>query len=293
MSITAVSQNSQALNISHHSPALNAIASSLDAASQMTQLMNGLLMNLLRSAQQATAGQGNPSIGGPAQSGLGGLGGAGGAGGLGGLGGLLQSFAQLLQSMTPLLQALGNGGLGANGPASQLAGGLGGGLGASPLAQAGGQLGAVAGNALGGAPGAQLGSAIGAAAGNALAGAAGLPTSAVGHPATPLGAAPLAQAGSQIGAAVGNAIAGAPGAQVGAAVGAAAGTALGVATGTPAAATPGFTANAVNTSATLGNMTPDAARQWALANGGENMTAKDVQQGVALYSIFNTGSNRL
>lgn len=288
MSITAVSQtqNSQAFNVSNRGPALNAIASSLDAASQMTQLMNGLLMNLLRSAQQATAGQGNPSVGGPAQSGLGGLGGAGGAGGLGGLGGLLQSFAQLLQSMTPLLQALGNGGLGANGPASQLAGGLGGGLGATPLAQAGGQLGAAAGHALGGAPGAQVGSAIGAAAGNALAGA-------VGHPATPLAAAPLAQAGSQIGAAVGNAIAGAPGAQVGAAVGAAAGTALGAATGTPTAATPGFTTNAVNTSATLGNMTPDAARQWALANGGENMTAKDVNQGMALYSIFNTGNNKV
>ncbi|HEY9109047.1 MAG TPA: hypothetical protein VIN58_20395 [Roseateles sp.] len=283
MSISAVSQNTPALNISHQSPALNAIASSLDAASQMTQLMNGLLMNLLRSAQQATAGQGNPSIGGPSQSGLGGLGGLGGAGGLGGL---LQSFAQLLQSMTPLLQALGNGGLGANGPASQLAGGLGGGLGASPLAQAGGQLGAAAGHALGGAPGAQVGGAIGAAAGNALAGA-------VSHTATPPGAAPLAQAGSQIGAAVGNAVAGAPGAQVGAAVGAAAGAALGAATGTPAAATPTFTPNAVNTSATLGNMTPDAARQWALANGGDNMTAKDVQQGVALYSIFNTGSNRL
>jgi hypothetical protein len=291
VSITAVSQNSQALNISNRGPALNAIASSLDAASQMTQLMNGLLMNLLRSAQQATAGQGNPSIGGPSQqSGLGGLGALGGAGGLGGL---LQSFAQLLQSMTPLLQALGNGGLGANKPATQLAGGLGGGLGATPLAQAGGQLGAVAGGALGGAPGAQLGSAIGAAAGNALAGATGLPTSPVGQPVVGLGANPLAQAGSQIGAAVGNAIAGAPGAQVGAAVGAAAGTALGVTTGTPVAANPGYTSNAVNTSAVLGNMTPDAARQWALANGGENMTAKDVNQGVALYSIFNTGSNKV
>lgn len=285
MSISAVSQNSQALNIANRSPALNAIASSLDAASQMTQLMNSLLMNLLRSAQQATAGQGNPSIGGPGQQpglgALGGAGGAGGAGGLGGLGGLLQSFAQLLQSMTPLLQALGNSGLGANRPASQLANGLGGGLGGSPLGQAGGQLGAAAGNAFGGAPGAQLGGAIGAAAGNALAGAAGLP----------LGANPLAQAGSQIGAAVGNAIGGAPGAQVGAAVGAAAGTAL--AAGVPTAATPGYTSNAVNTSATLGNMTPDAARAWALANGGENMTAKDVNQGVALYSIFNTGNNKV
>jgi hypothetical protein len=296
VSISAVSQTSPAFNIPQGSSTLNAIASSLDAASQMTQMMNALLMNLLRSAQQANNAFGNPAAGGaPQQPGLGGLGalggagGAGGAGGLGGLGGLLQSFGQLLQAMTPLLQALGNGGLGANRPATQLANGLTGGLGTSPLGQAGSQFGAAAGNVLGGAPGAQLGSILGGAAGNALAGAAGLPT-------TPVGANPLVNAGSQIGALVGNALGGAPGAQLGAQLGATAGAAASgalAAAGVPTTVTPGFTPNSVNTPAMFGNMTPEAARAWALANGGENMTAKDVNQGVALYSIFNTGSNRV
>lgn len=253
MSISSVTGQSMGIKLPSSSPAMNAVATGLDVASQMTQLMNALLMNLLRSSQQASPGMGNPAAG-PAQrpgmGGLGGLGGAGGAGGLGGLGGLLQGMAELLQSLTPLLKALSSGGMGANGPASQLAGqlpggGMGvgpaiGGLGNSPLARAGGQLGSVVGHAVGGPQGAQVGGAMGSAAGTALTALKGadLPPTSTLTPVT-------------------------------------------------------MTTNAVNTSAVLGNMTPQAARQWALANGGDNMTANDVKQGMQLYNIFNTGATRV
>ena len=321
MSISSVTGQSMGIKLPSSSPAMNAVATGLDVASQMTQLMNALLMNLLRSSQQASPGMGNPTPG-PAQrpgmGGLGGLGGAGGAGGLGGLGGLLQGMAELLQSLTPLLKALSSGGMGANGPASQLAGqlpggGMGvgpaiGGLGNSPLARAGGQLGSVVGHAVGGPQGAQVGSSVGAAVGKAVDtthmavqkdGPTMVMGTGIGKPLTEAGA----RVGTAVGQAVGHAVGGAPGAQVGGAlggaVGAAAATALGATTAPAAAPTmasampTGMATNAVNTSAVLGNLTPQAARQWALANGGDNMTANDVKQGMQLYNIFNTGATRV
>lgn len=243
MSVNSISTQPVNLTAAQpRSPALNALSSTLDVASQMTQLMNSVLMNVLRSAQQApsmgTPGLGTPGLGTP---GLGGPGQVPGSNGLGGIAGLLQSFAGLLQSVAPLLQALSGNNFGANGPAQQLGNQFpGGGLGVGP---------AVSG--LGGG---------------------------------------LGNAGAQIGSAIGGAVGGVPGAQLGASIGNVAGTAAGVALG----------ANGVNglnngfvPVATVGIgsgvMTTDAARAWALANGGANQTASDIQQGMNLYSIFNTG----
>jgi hypothetical protein len=46
----------------------------------------------------------------------------------------------------------------------------------------------------------------------------------------------------------------------------------------------------VNASAQFGNLTPQAALSWAQAYGGPNMQQSDIQQGMNLYSVFNTGS---
>lgn len=246
MSITSV-QNPAALSVAQpRSPALTALSSGLDVASQMTQLMNSLLMNVLRSAQQAPSfgmpGVGAPGLGAPGLGGPGQLPGAN--GGMNGLAGLLQSFAGLLQSITPLLQALSGAGFGANRPAQQIGNQFpGGGLGVGPAISGLGGLGAPGG---------------------------------------------LGNAGAQIGAAVGGAIAGAPGAQIGAAIGGAAGTAAGAALGGTPGVNTGFTPVAT-VGIGNGSMTADAARSWALANGGRNQTVDDIRQGMNLYSIFNSG----
>jgi hypothetical protein len=68
--------------------------------------------------------------------------------------------------------------------------------------------------------------------------------------------------------------------------------------GNPVLGTPAYgaqpysnlTSFSVNSPAQFGNMTPQAALGWAQAYGGPNMQQSDIQQGMNLYSIFNSGS---
>lgn len=269
MSINSIANTAvQALSPASRSPLVGALSAGLDIASQLTQLTNSVLSNVLRAGQQfqqpfGNTGFGNPSMGTPGM-GISGMGTPGlGSGllngantlnnGLGAVSGLLQSFGSLLQSLTPLLQMLGGNRFGANNPAMQLGnqfpsfGGFpGNGIGVGPavsgLGNAGGQLGSTIGSVIGGAPGAQIGGALGNAAGTV--------------------------AGTVLQAAANNNV-----------------TSLMLGNGsTVPLGTPGATYGGV--------MTADAARQWALANGGTQQTADDVRHGMNLYSIFNTGLQR-
>lgn len=230
-------------------PLLQVLSSALEVGTQGTQLVNSLLMNLMRASQQApsAAAPSTTSAPQPFNSGL------------GAIGGLLQSFAGLLQSMAPLLQSLsGTNGFGTNAPAQKI--------------------------------GVQL-APVGLSTPLASAGAAG-------GVAAPGG---LSNAGAQIGAAVGGALGGPAGAQIGAVIGSVAGgvagTALSAATGNPAAAGIAGATGLPNTGSPFttigigsGAMTADAARAWALANGGVTQTAAETRQGMNLYSIFNSGN---
>lgn len=259
MSINSVSASSVAAQPTGTSPSLkNALSSSLDVASSLTLMMNALLQNVLKSAQQqpglGTPGMGAPGIGGPTQPGA------------NGLGGLLQSLTQLLSALTPLLQAL-TGGMGANPNAMQFANQLpGAGMGIGPQIrpqmpqQFPTQMGMPGNNLMGVGP--SLPNALGAA-------------------------------GGTLGGLAGGAVAGPVGASVGSTLGSAAGTVAGTALaselGVPTTGMPGGLTS-VNTPAQFGGMSREAALGWAVMNGGPNMQANDITQGMNLYSIFNSGN---
>ena len=245
MSINSIPASSMVAQPTGTSPSIqNALSSSLDVASSLTLMMNALLQNVLKSAQQqpglgTTPGLGTPGLGTP------GLGSTQSGGN--GLAGLLQGLTQLLSAVTPLLQAL-SGGMGANQPATQFASQLpGNGMGIGPQVRP----------------------------------TTTMPTSTL---PTALGAA-----GQTLGTVAGGALGGPTGAAVGGALGGAAGTIAGTAInaelGVPANNT--FSAN---TPAQIGGMSRQSALAWAQANGGANMQASDITQGMNLYSIFNTGN---
>jgi len=167
--------------------------------------------------------------------------------------GLLQSVVQLLQAVTPLLQALGNR-MQPNQTAMQFS------------------------NQLGGFNNPMLG--------NQQFGNPALGTPAYG--AQPYGN--LTAFGANSPAQFGNPALGTP--AYGSPV-------LGTpAYGNPALGTPAYgaqpyntlTSFSVNSPAQFGNMTPQAALGWAQTYGGPNMQQSDIQQGMNLYSIFNSGS---
>lgn len=293
-----------------------ALTSTMDVASGLTMLMNALMQNMLKAAQQ------QPGVGAPA-------GGAAtplGANGMNNLGGMLQGLTQLLSAIAPLLQALSAGGMGGAKPnamqfANQLPG-AGMGMGSSlpnSLGAAGGALGSAVGAAAGGPAGGALGGALGNAAGVAaglgldaarpqmtvLGGSASRPGLNLGaetfvRPQVPaMGANPslpnaLGAAGGALGSAAGGALGGPTGAAVGGAVGQAAGTVAGVALanemGVPTTARPGFNAGKITPEMPIGSgMSSESALAWAVANGGQNLTTADIKQGMNLYNIFNGG----
>jgi len=242
MSINSIPASSMVAQPTGTSPSIqNALSSSLDVASSLTLMMNALLQNVLKSAQQqpglgATPGLGTPGLGSTQSGGN-------------GLAGLLQSLTQLLSAVTPLLQAL-SGGMGANQPATQFASQLpGNGMGIGPQVRP----------------------------------ASTMPMSTATLPSA------LGAAGQTLGTVAGGALGGPTGAAVGGALGGAAGTIAGTAInaelGVPANNT--FSAN---TPAQIGGMSRQSALAWAQANGGANMQASDITQGMNLYSIFNTGN---
>lgn len=279
MSVNSISPSSMmAVQPGGASPSLkNALSSTLDVASGLTLMMNSLLQNVLKSAQQQP-GLGNPGLGNP---GLGAPGirppGVGGPPQLGGLGGLLQSMTQLLSAVMPLMQAL-SGGLGANPNAMQFANQMpGAGMGIGPQLRP--QMPMAYPTPMGMPQ--QFPTQMGMP-GNGLMGVGPSLTNAFGAAGGALGGLAGGALGGPVGATLGSTLGGA--------AGTVAGTVLASELGMPTTGRPGANGFSVNTPVQIGGMSPQSALSWAITNGGPNVQASDIMQGMQLYSIFNTGN---